>query len=101
MKSRDIPDQKRELMPSYKFWLPLKFTSLSLNQEMSSTNIRPRTGAYHIILDEDNVMINGNLDHRGNLVHFEARKGFVLPVITCPTEHDPGSQPERSQTSNE
>jgi hypothetical protein len=53
---------------------------------MTSTNPKARVGTRDIVLDEDNVVVQGTIGPRGNLVEFEARKGFPLPILALESQ---------------
>jgi hypothetical protein len=71
---------------------------------MASIHLKPRRQAKFIVLDEGDLMIDGELDKRGNLTQFEARRGFILPqnLPGCTSEYVNTSQfPTELDQSND
>jgi hypothetical protein len=55
---------------------------------MTSIHSKPRACARYIIIDDENVLVNGERNKRAVFLMFEARKGFVLPEIAVKPEGD-------------
>ncbi|MDR2417326.1 MAG: hypothetical protein LBD15_04165 [Holosporales bacterium] len=64
--------------------LALCLGSLAADGMKKNFRPKPREQAKFVILDEDNVRVEGELDHRGNLTQSEARKDFIVPVFKAP-----------------